>query len=100
MIYGYARVSMDGQSVDAQVTQLTAAGAGKVFREVASGAKTDRAQLRRVLDQLDEVTRDGLMLSPQTIAEIDKAERRRSRWTMIALWVIAALLAWIVFRLL
>ncbi len=28
-------------------------GAGKVFREVASGAKTDRAQLRRVLDQLD-----------------------------------------------
>jgi hypothetical protein len=28
-------------------------GAGKVFREVASGAKTDPAQLRRVLDQLD-----------------------------------------------
>ena len=28
-------------------------GAGKVFREMASGAKTDRAQLRRVLDQLD-----------------------------------------------
>lgn len=27
-------------------------GAGKVFREVASGAKTNRAQLRRVLDQL------------------------------------------------
>ena len=28
-------------------------GADKVFREVASGAKTDRAQLRRLLDQLD-----------------------------------------------
>ena len=28
-------------------------GAGKVFREVASGAKTDRAQLRRAIDQLD-----------------------------------------------
>jgi DNA invertase Pin-like site-specific DNA recombinase len=28
-------------------------GAGKVFREVASGAKTDRAQLRRLLDQVD-----------------------------------------------
>src|ERR1700675_2175418 len=53
MIYGYARVSTDGQSVDAQVAALTAAGAEKVFREVASGAKTDRAQLRRVLDQLD-----------------------------------------------
>ena len=32
---------------------LKKAGAGKVFREVASGAKTDRAQLRRLLDQLD-----------------------------------------------
>src|SRR5713101_4558242 len=52
MIYGYARVSTDGQSVDAQVRQLRAAGAAKVFREVASGAKTDRAQLRRLLDQL------------------------------------------------
>jgi DNA invertase Pin-like site-specific DNA recombinase len=52
MIYGYARVSTDGQSVEAQVRQLRAAGAGKVFREVASGAKTDRAQLRRVLAEL------------------------------------------------
>jgi DNA invertase Pin-like site-specific DNA recombinase len=53
MIYGYARVSTDGQSVAAQVAQLTAAGADKVFREVASGAKTDRAQLARALAQLD-----------------------------------------------
>src|SRR3954468_11612712 len=52
MIYGYARVSIDGQSVDAQVTALTAAGAEKEFREVASRAKTDRAQVRRVLDAL------------------------------------------------
>jgi DNA invertase Pin-like site-specific DNA recombinase len=50
--YGYARVSTDGQSVDAQVRQLTKAGCKKVFREVASGAKTDRAQLRRLLGQL------------------------------------------------
>src|ERR1700693_5229848 len=53
MKYGYARVSSDGQSVDAQVRQLTKAGCKKVFREVASGAKTDRSQLRRLLDQLD-----------------------------------------------
>jgi DNA invertase Pin-like site-specific DNA recombinase len=53
VIRGYARVSTDGQSVDAQVKQLRAAGAEKVWRETASGAKTDRAQLRRVLDQLD-----------------------------------------------
>ena len=53
MKYGYARISTDGQSVDAQVRQLTKAGCKKVFREVASGAKTDRAQLRRLLDVLD-----------------------------------------------
>jgi DNA invertase Pin-like site-specific DNA recombinase len=49
MNYGYARVSTDGQSVAAQVAALRAAGAGKVFREVASGAKTDRAQLRKAI---------------------------------------------------
>src|ERR1700736_5295857 len=52
MKYGYARVSTDGQSVTAQVTALRKHGAGKVFREVASGAKTDRAQLRRLLAAL------------------------------------------------
>jgi DNA invertase Pin-like site-specific DNA recombinase len=61
MIYGYARVSTDGQSVDAQARQLTAAGAERVFQEVASGAKTDRAQLRRLLDQLD--TGDVMMVT-------------------------------------
>jgi DNA invertase Pin-like site-specific DNA recombinase len=54
MICGYARVSTDGQSVDAQVRQLTKAGCAKVFREVASGAKTDRAQLRKAVGLLAE----------------------------------------------
>lgn len=53
MKYGYARVSTDGQSVDAQVRQLTKAGCKKVFRETASGAKTDRAQLRKALAALE-----------------------------------------------
>jgi DNA invertase Pin-like site-specific DNA recombinase len=52
MIFGYARVSTDGQSVDAQVKQLRAAGADKIFRETASGARADRVQLRRALAQL------------------------------------------------
>ncbi len=54
MISRYARASTDGQSVDAQVGQLRAAGAEKVFRETASGAQTDRAQLRPVITQLAE----------------------------------------------
>src|ERR1700676_2617228 len=52
MIYGYARVSTDGQSEAAQVRQLRAAGAKKLFREVASGAKTDRPQLRWLLTEV------------------------------------------------
>ena len=52
MIYGYARVSTGGQSEAAQVRQLRAAGAEKVHREVASGAKTDRPQLRRLLSEV------------------------------------------------
>jgi DNA invertase Pin-like site-specific DNA recombinase len=54
MKYGYARVSTDGQSIDAQVRQLTKAGCKKVFRETASGAKTDRAELRKALAKLDD----------------------------------------------
>ncbi len=54
MIYGYARVSTDGQNVTAQVAALQAAGAEKVFPEVASGAQTDRTQLRKVLAALDD----------------------------------------------
>jgi len=51
----------------------------------------------RVLDQLDEITRDGFVLSQKTIDEIDKAEAFRDAWIIGALWVIAALLAWIAF---
>jgi DNA invertase Pin-like site-specific DNA recombinase len=53
-IYGYARVSTDGQSLDAQVRELKAAGAEKVFREKISGAVTDRAQLRHALNVLEK----------------------------------------------
>ena len=49
MIYGYARVSTDGQTLDAQREALTSAGAEKVFAETASGAKSDRAELAKVL---------------------------------------------------
>jgi DNA invertase Pin-like site-specific DNA recombinase len=47
MMYGYARVSTDGQSVDAQVRQLAGAGCVRVFRETARGAGPGRAQLGR-----------------------------------------------------
>jgi DNA invertase Pin-like site-specific DNA recombinase len=55
MIYGYAQLSTDGQSVDSQMEQLRAAGVEKIYREKrAGGARADRAQLRRVLAQLSK----------------------------------------------
>lgn len=53
MIYGDVRAPTGGQTEGAQVAALTAAGAVKVFREIASGAKIDRAKSRKVLAQLD-----------------------------------------------
>ena len=51
-VYGYARVSSDGQTLDAQIAQLKAAGAEKVFREKISGARADRPELSRLLRKL------------------------------------------------
>src|SRR5262245_14883761 len=48
-VYGYARVSTDGQTLDAQTASLRAAGADQLFTEKQSGAKTDRAALARCL---------------------------------------------------
>src|ERR1039458_8039085 len=62
MKYGYARVSADGQTVGA-----------RVFREVVSGAKSDRRTLHCALDQLAAsdvlmVTRlDRLARSPRNL---------------------------------
>lgn len=52
MHYGYARVSTDGQTLEAQLEALKGAGAEKVFQEKASGAKRDRKELCRLLDAL------------------------------------------------
>lgn len=53
-IFGYARVSTDGQTLAAQDAVLRAAGCAKVFAEKANGAKTDRAELRKVVKRLGD----------------------------------------------
>ena len=50
MIIGYARVSTDGQTLDAQQSALLAAGAEKVFAEKVSGAVTERKALTRAIE--------------------------------------------------
>ena len=62
----------------AGVCQLRAVRADKVFREVASGAKTDRAQLRRVLAELDAGrTADNDAARPNSAID-PRARSRRS----------------------
>jgi ubiquinone biosynthesis protein len=51
-----------------------------------------------LIEQLDVITRDGLVLAPETVAAIGRAEARRNRWTAAALWVIAVLLGWLIIR--
>ena len=83
MIVGYARVSTDGQTLDAQHAALAAAGAERVFAEKVSGAVTERKALAKAiaacgpgdtlivtkLDRLAQSTRDLL----NTLDAIGKA---------------------------
>lgn len=52
MIFGYARVSTDGQTLEAQLDALNAAGVNKVFQEKASAATAERRELKRMLASL------------------------------------------------
>ena len=52
-VYGYARVSTDGQTLASQDAQLHAAGCAKVYSEKVSGAKTDRPELAKLLRRLE-----------------------------------------------
>ncbi|MET4173877.1 DNA invertase Pin-like site-specific DNA recombinase [Bradyrhizobium sp. LA6.1] len=51
-IYGYARVSTDGQTLDTQRAKLKEGGAHKIFAEKESGAKRDRKALHDALKAL------------------------------------------------
>jgi DNA invertase Pin-like site-specific DNA recombinase len=53
-LIGYARVSTYGQTLDAQLEQLRAAGCStrNMYREKVTGAHNDRRQLLKMLDRL------------------------------------------------
>src|SRR5215475_12616694 len=90
-IYGYARVSTDGQTLAAQDGALRAAGCAKVFSEKASGAKSDRAELRKVVSRLSEgdvlmVTRlDRLARSTRDLLNtLDEVTKRGAEFKSLA----------------
>jgi len=53
-----------------------------------------------LVERLDAMTENGLVLDPATVADIGRAEARHGRFSALALWVIAALLACICYMLL
>jgi DNA invertase Pin-like site-specific DNA recombinase len=53
-MFGYARVSTRDQNLTGQTAELMAAGCAKVYREKASGAKSDRAELAKVIRKLEK----------------------------------------------
>jgi ubiquinone biosynthesis protein len=68
--------------------QGAVSGAGDLGR-VMSGLPAIAARSVAVLEQLETMTREGVTLSPETIAAIGRAEGRSSRWRTLALWIIA-----------
>jgi ubiquinone biosynthesis protein len=50
-----------------------------------------------VLENMEKMTREGLTLSPDTIAALARAEGRKSRWRTAALWIIAVAFVGILF---
>lgn len=49
-------------------------------------------------ERFDEQTREGLVLSPQTVEAIGREKRRGRGWIAVALWAIAGLIAFWMFR--
>lgn len=62
-LVGYARVSTEDQSAEAQHDQLRAAGAIKIFTDHASGAHADRPELGRCLEFLRDDAGDVLVVT-------------------------------------
>jgi DNA invertase Pin-like site-specific DNA recombinase len=68
-VYGYARVSTDGQTLAAQDAALHTAGAAKVYAEKVSGASTDG---RKALAQALKALRPGDIL---VVTRLDRLAR-------------------------
>jgi len=79
--------------------QGAVSGAGDLARVLATLPQIASRSVI-VLEQLETMSREGLRLSPETIAALGRTEARKSRWRTIALWIIAATFIAILFAVL
>lgn len=77
VLIGYARVSTRGQNLDQQRATLGAAGCIRIFEEKASGTKSDRPELVRMLEHL----RHGDVV---TVTRLDRLARSTADLLAIA----------------
>ena len=77
MKLGYARVSTEDQNLDGQRQRLSAAGCERLFEEKLSGAKRNRPQLEKLIEQL----RGGDVL---VVTRLDRLARSTSELLAIA----------------
>ena len=78
--------------------QGAVSGAGDLARVLATLPQIASRSVI-VLEQLETMSREGLRLSPETIAALGRTEARKSRWRTIALWIIAATFIAILFAI-
>jgi len=75
---------MSGRPPDAVVVGAGPNGLAAALHMARSGRSVV------VLEQLEGMGRDGVRLSPETVAAMGRTEGRKSRWRTLALWIIAA----------
>jgi DNA invertase Pin-like site-specific DNA recombinase len=83
MIFGYARVSTDDQTLVSQIDALKGAGAERIFQEKKTGKNRNREELKKLLEHLRDsdviiVTKyDRLARSLRDLIDIVEAIRER-----------------------
>jgi len=65
---------------------------------LAASAPSLLARAANTFERLDEQTREGLVLSPETVEAIGRSKRQGRAWMTAALWAIALLIAIWLFR--
>ena len=71
----------------------SAAGELGTFARLVGDAPQMLTRASAAFERFDEQTRDGIVLAPETVDAIGRAEAKHWRWATLALWVIAGLFA-------